>query len=463
MHRIRTPATPGSVRPADVGASSRLNSVAKSRFLRGMRSSRLVLVLCVVLTAACKKSGPNPADGAPSGGQAATAAAPAGDAIRIGATLPLTGAESRIGGFYKEGYELAFAEAAQNGGIDVGGKKMKVDLTLLDDTSTQATAASLADRLINSDKVQFLLGTYATNLVEAQSVVAEQNGIPYVNGGGAATAIYKRGYKWVFGLLAPVELLAESIMKWVDAQQQAGKLPKPATIALLWENTSHGKDFHKGVTDFATKTKNYTVVVDESFELSGKDFSALLGKVKAANADLFLADAHLPDYITMQRQYVTAGLCHKIQSYGARGSEKQAAEALGKKDVAYVVSAVWWSSQLEGKNAEAKKFVELFKSKNGGRLPEWYQALGYETAHALFTAITQAGSTDREAVRAKLAALKIPSLLPGGELTFPAEFGQQVHAPFVVQQNLPDGSSPVIAPPDAALGQGIAPNPFCAK
>ena len=432
-----------------------------------MRTSRLSLVLCVALSAACKKS--TSTEGAPSGGTApagqtqAAAPAPSGDVIKVGSTLPLTGAESRIGGFYKEGYDLAFEEANKNGGIDVGGKKMKVELTLLDDTSTQATAASLADRLINSDKVNFLLGTYATNLVEAQSVVAEQNQIPYVNGGGAATAIYKRGYKWVFGLLAPVELLAESIMKWLDTQQAAGKLPKDASIALLWENTSHGKDFEKGVKEHADKTKSYKVVLDESFELSGKDFSALLGKVKAAKADLFLADAHLPDFITMHRQYVTAGLCHKVTSYGARGSEKQAAEALGKKNVEYILSAVWWAPQLADKNPEAKRFVNLFKAKYNGRTPDWFQALGYETARALFLAITQAGSLDREAVRAKLAALKVPSLLPGGTLDFPAEFGQQSHAPFVVMQNMADGSTPIIAPEDSATGKGVAPDPNCAK
>ncbi len=253
------------------------------------------------------------------------------------------------------------------------------------------------------------------------------------------------------------------MMKWIDAEQQAGKLPKPATVALLWENTSHGKDFRKGVTEFAEKTKGYKIVVDESFELGGKDFSALLGQVKAARADLFLADAHLPDYITMQRQYVTAGLCNKVESYGARGSEKQAAEALGKKNVEYILSAVWWSALLADKNPEAKKFVDLFKAKYAGRSPEWYQALGYETVRALFTAISQAGSTDREQVRQKLAALKMPSLLPGGELTFPAEFGQQSHAPFVVQQNLPDGTAPIVAPADSATGKGIAPNPNCAK
>src|SRR2546422_3496414 len=186
---------------------------------RAMRATSLVSALCALALGGCKQPSTDQAQ-QPSGGSTA-ATAPSGSEILIGATLPLTGSEARIGGFYKEGYDLAFEEANKNGGISVGGKKMQVRLTLLDDTSSQATAASLADRLINSDKVQFLLGTYATNLIEAQSVVAEQNQIPYVNGGGAATAIYKRGYKWVFGLLAPVELLAESVMKWVDAEQQA--------------------------------------------------------------------------------------------------------------------------------------------------------------------------------------------------------------------------------------------------
>ena len=392
------------------------------------------------------------------------AADAAQDAIKIGATLPLTGAEARIGGFYKEGYEYAFEQQNKKGGVKVGDKTMKVELQLLDDTSTQATAVSLADRLINSDKVHFLLGTYATNLVEAQSAAAEQNQMLYVNGGGAASAIYKRGYKWVFGLLAPVELLADSMMRWIDEQQKAGKLPKPAKIALLWENTSHGKDFRKGVSEFAKKSGGgYDVVVDESFELNGKDFSALLGKVKAANVDLFLSDAHLPDYITMQRQYVTSGMCHKVLSYGARGSEKQAAEALGKKNVEYILSAVWWSPLLAQKSTLDKEFVDGFKAKHGGREPEWYQALGYETARALFTAIEQAGTLDKTKVREKLVVMKIPSILPGGELTFPAEFGQQSHAPFVVQQNQPDGSAPIIAPADSATGKGVAPNPNCGK
>jgi branched-chain amino acid transport system substrate-binding protein len=386
------------------------------------------------------------------------------DRILVGATLPLTGAEARVGGFFKEGYELAFEEANKKGGLDVGGKKLPVQLILQDDTSTQATAVSLADRLVNSDKVDFLLGTYSSHLVEAQSTVAEENRIPYLNGGGGATKIYKRNFKWIFGLISPVELLGTTLMQWVDEQQKAGKLPRPAKIALLWENTAHGKDFRKGVSDFAGKSGGgYEVAVDESFELNGKDFGALLGKVKAANVDLFLVDAHLPDYITMHRQYVGAGMCHKVVTYGARGAEKDAIQALGKENTAYVLSGVWWSNQLAQKGGPSADFVKAFKAKYGNREPEWFQALGYESARVLFAAIEQAGKVDREAVRAKLASLKLPSLLPGGTVEFKAEHGQQVQNPFVVQQNQPDGTAPIIFPKDAATGAGTGANPRCAK
>ncbi len=426
----------------------------KGRSLQaGARLATLVALL--VLFSACAAT--------PTQGTGPGQAARLPDKIVIGATLPLTGAEARQGLFYKEGYELAFDLVNKDGGLKIGNKTIPVTLQLLDDTTKQDIAVSLADRLINGDKVDFLLGTYSTALVEAQSTVAEQNAIPYVNGGGAAAEIYARKYKWIFGALAPVDLLADTMMQWIDDQQKAGKLPKPAKIALVWENTSHGKDFRKGVTDFAAKKSDaYQVVVNEAFELNGRDFSALLNKVKTANADLFLADAHLPDYITMQRQYVSTGLCHKVISYGARGPEKQAITQLGQKNASYIVSAVWWNAQLGSKGLN-KEFVDGFKARYSNREPEWYQAVSYESARALFKAIQQAGTVEREAVRKKLAGLKMESILPGSQLAFSAEHGQQAFYPFVVQQNQPDGTAPIIFPKDTATAQGIAPNPNCAR
>jgi branched-chain amino acid transport system substrate-binding protein len=382
------------------------------------------------------------------------------DKIVVGSTLPLTGTESKTGGRMKQGYELAVELENRDGGIDIGGKKVPVELKLLDDTTDQAKAVSLGQRLITQDKVNFFLGTYSTALVEAQSTVAEQNKIPYVNGGGAATSIYARGFKWIFGTVAPVENLASTEMEWIQQQQDAGKVAKPARVAIVWENTSHGKDFHKGVEEFVkAHSGDYAIVADESFALDGKDFSAVLNKVRNAKADLFMVDAHLPDFITMHRQYLSAKMCNQVLTYGARGSEVDARNALGQAGVSYIMSAVWWNKQLGDKGLN-KQFIDALKAKYGTE-PEWYQATSYEAARALFAAIAKAGSTDKQKVRDQLAQLNIDSILPGGKLSFPDANGGQASYKFVVQQNLPDGTSPIIYPPDVATGQGIAPTPNC--
>jgi branched-chain amino acid transport system substrate-binding protein len=380
--------------------------------------------------------------------------------IEIGSTLPLTGAESKAGGRIKQGYELAIELENADGGVDLGGKKVPVELKLLDDTTDQAKAVNLAQRLITQDKVNFFLGTYSSTVVEAQSTVAEQNKIPYVNGGGAATSIYAKGYKWIFGALAPVSNLATTEMGWINEQQTTGKLPKPAKVAIVYENTSHGKDFRKGVQDFAAAHPGgYQVVTDESFALDGKDFSAILSQIRRAKADLVMVDAHLPDFITMHRQYLSSDMCTKVITYGARGTEADARTALGADGVSYILSAVWWNAQL-GNAGLNKEFVAKYKAKYNAD-PEWYQALGYESARALLLSIAKAGSVDKEKVRAQLSGLDIDSILPGGRLSFSPAKGGQADYPFVVQQNLPDGTSPIIFPADIATGQGVAPNPNC--
>ena len=117
-----------------------------------------LLVLVILGAAACA---PNESTKSNQG----SAAIP--DKIVIGSTLPLTGTESTAGGKQRQGYELAIDLANKAGGVDIGGKKVPVELKLLDDTTDQAKAVNLAQRLITQDKVNFFLGTYSTPLSEA--------------------------------------------------------------------------------------------------------------------------------------------------------------------------------------------------------------------------------------------------------------------------------------------------------
>src|SRR5438045_9786138 len=131
-------------------------------------------------------------------------------------------------------------------------------------------------------------------------------------------------------------------------------------------------------------------------------------------------------------------MCDEDQSYGARVSEKQAAEALGADNVRYILSAVWWNAQL-GTQGITKKFVDAFKAKHK-RDPEWYQAMGYESARALFLGIEKAGTLDLDKVRDALAARDVESIVPGGEVQFQHENGEQALFPVVVPQNQPEGT-----------------------
>ena len=374
--------------------------------------------------------------------------------IRIGAVLPVTGKESKIGGAYKVATELAVKEVNDAGGLLVHGKKMKVDLRLLDDTSDAAKSAQLVEQLIVQQKVHAVIGGYGSQLVQAQSVVPERYGIPFISGGAGASSIFGRS-KWVFGTLSPVENLAETQMDFLSDLVKRGKLKAPLKISLLRENTEHGKDFEKGVRDFVNAhPRQFSIVLDESFELYAPDFRPLLMRVEAAKGDLFMCDAHLEDYIAMQRTYTQMGLYHQMVTYGARGADEAGRKALGSA-TDYIFASGWWSDLLP--YPQVKAFNAKWKAATGNA-PQWYHACAYETVRALFAAIQKAGSLNPDAIRNALARLELKdSILPGGVLKF-SKTGEAI-LPFVVTQNKPAGKLDIVWPKSSKTGEPVAPIP----
>lgn len=374
--------------------------------------------------------------------------------IRIGAVLPVTGKESKIGGAYKLATEVAVKEVNDAGGLLVHGKRMHVDLRLLDDTSDPAKSAELVEQLIVQQKVQAIIGGYGSQLVQAQSVVPERYGIPFVSGGAGASSIYGRS-KWVFGTLSPVENLAGTQMDFLTDLVKRGKLKPPLKISLVRENTEHGRDFERGVRDFVNAhPKMYSIVLDESFELYAPDFRPLLMRVQNAHADLFMCDAHLEDFIAMHRTYTQMGLYHQMVTYGARGADEAGRKALGPA-TDYIFASGWWSDLLP--YPQVKAFNAKFKAETGVQ-PQWYHACAYETVRALFAAIQKAGSLEPEPIRNALAHLELKdSILPGGVLKF-SPTGEAV-LPFVVTQNKPEGKLDIVWPPSSKTGEAVAPIP----
>ena len=376
------------------------------------------------------------------------------DEIRIGAVLPVTGKESKIGGAYKAATELAVKEVNDAGGVNVHGKKMKINLSLLDDTSDAAKSAQLVEQLIVQGKVHAVIGGYGSQLVQAQSVVPERYGVPYISGGAGASAIYGRS-KWVFGTLSPVENLALTQMDFLSDLVKARKLKAPLKISLVRENTEHGRDFEKGIKDYvAAHPKEYSLVLNESFELYAPDFKPLLGRVQAAKGDIFMCDAHLEDFIAMHRAYTQMGLYHLMVTYGARGADEAGRKGLGAA-TDYIFASGWWSDLLP--YPQVKAFNAKWKAATGN-MPQWYHACAYETVRALVAAIQKAGSLDPGAIRNALATIELKdSILPGGVLKF-SKTGEAI-LPFVVTQNKPDGKLDLVWPKADKTGEPVAPIP----
>ncbi len=376
--------------------------------------------------------------------------------IKVGVVMPTTGREGKPGTYQKEGIELAIKQINDAGGVQVGNRKIPIKEVFYDDGSDSAKSAQLVERAITSDHVIAVIGGYSTALGEPESVMPDRYQTPWITPGAAASSIFSHGYKYAFGTLSPVDMLGYTTAEFLGWLVDQGKLKKGLKIAMALENTDHGIDYGNGIEKWVKEHPGYfTVVFDEKFELGGTDFSGLLQKMKNAHANIFLADAHLQDYITMERQYVQSGMHDEMISYGARGPEADARKALGDA-VDYIFAGIWWSSKLP--YPQVKKFVDDYKAAVGRPPDSWYPATAYDATRVLANAIGAAGTLNRTAIRDALRKTDMKdSLLPGQELKFGAN--GQVGTPFVIVQNKPEAKVDIVFPKDAATGEAIAPSP----
>jgi len=381
------------------------------------------------------------------------------NAISIGVVLSVTGKEGKPGQYQKEGIETAIKKINGAGGVFVKdqGKKLPLKVVFYDDESDAAKSASLAERCMISDNVTAVLGGYSTTLGEAQSVMADRHQTPWITTGAGATSTFSRGYQFAFGALSPITVLGSDTAQFLGSLVDQHKLKKGLTIAMALENTDHGIDYGNGINQWIEKHPGYfKVVFSEKFEYPGTtDFSGLLQKVKNAKADIFLADAHLQDYITMHRQYLQADMHHQMVSYGARGPDDAARKALGA-GTDYIFAGLWWSKKLS--SPQVQQFVNDYKQYTGHEPDSWYAAPAYESVRILAQAIEKAGTLDRIKVRDALRKAELKdSILPGGVFKFGPN--GQTGYPFLIVQNKPGDKVDIVLPKQAATGEAVAPIP----
>ena len=214
---------------------------------------------------------------------APAAAQTAGPPIRVGGTLSLTGPLAATGAIHKIVGDVFIQQA--NKGQGMLGRP--IEWVLLDDQSKPDLARTLYERLITVDKVDLIIGPYATaNILSAMSVAQRYNKIlVHSTFGIPKLATYERHFPgWPIGY-TPEETVNNMA---IDGILSSGKPVK--TVAIVTSKFPSVNFLAAGARE-QFKKRGITEVAFIEFEFGARDFGPIAARVREANADLLYMGA----------------------------------------------------------------------------------------------------------------------------------------------------------------------------
>lgn len=399
-----------------------------------MRSKKVVVAAsvaaCSLALAACGSKG-----------EAVSSSSGGSKTLTIGASLSLTGKLAREGQLTQEGYQLCQEKVNGQGGVEVGGKKLKLDIQYQDDTSKPDTAAQLVDQF-NDKGVKLILSSYGSANTEAQAAVIERNGQVMVDSAGADNKIFSKGYKRTFAVLSPATEYASSIVKAIAELAQ----PKPKTIVFL----SADDGFSKTVTEGGMKTaqeQGFTVLSPQYFPNGTSDVSSSLTKVKGQKPDVIIGSVHLVEGVAIVKQAKELGVTPASFGETVAPPTPDFAKTLGAQ-AENVLGSSQWTDATKGEDkyfGTAKQYAADIKAKFGHD-PDYHDAEATAACLALVMAAEKAGDTSADKVRDALAGLDTTSFF--GKIKFDST-GQNIYKPMAVIQ-VQNGKAVTVWPTDSA-------------
>jgi branched-chain amino acid transport system substrate-binding protein len=350
--------------------------------------------------------------------------------IKIGAIYPLTGGAAAAGRELRAGAELA-AEIANNVMTDInmsmaknsGIKSMggaKITIIFKDHEGNPTLGADLAKKLILDDKVDGLLGCYHSSVTKTVSAVAEQHGIPMINGTSTSPALTKRGFKW-FWRTTPHDVwftkdLFEFLVGLSGGKVQGVKsFPKKEllNIASACENSEWGSFVSALIKDFASE---YKFNLNKSLLYSAKapDLSSEVRSLKAAKPDVMMFASYTSDAILMVKTLKAQKVQPKIIWGQDAGFEKpEFRSTLGDSIVGILTRTVFLPKVVEIKPV-AGQVNTLYRTKTQNDLGG-ASARAFTGLQTWVHVLEKAGSTKPADIQRAANAINIP----GAELVVP--------------------------------------------
>jgi ABC-type branched-subunit amino acid transport system substrate-binding protein len=208
---------------------------------------------------------------------AAAVAAPSGPPVRIGGTLALTGPLAPTALLHKLAGEIYVEELNKGNGL-LG---RPVEWVLLDDQSKPELARSLYEKLITVDKVDLIIGPYATSGILAAMGVAQRYNKVYVHHSFGMPHLAK--YEMHFPTAAfgpePNKTVPTTVFNALAATSKP-----PKTVAIVTSKFPSAQFQSNGAREIAEK-RGLKVPLYLEYEFGTRDWGSLAARVKDANPD----------------------------------------------------------------------------------------------------------------------------------------------------------------------------------
>jgi branched-chain amino acid transport system substrate-binding protein len=323
--------------------------------------------------------------------------------VKIGVIGALTGPGASWGLAVAEGTRIAAEEHNARGGLDVGGKKVKVEVIAYDDQYKTPEAVAAYNRLVNQDGVKYvvLMTTAATMALKTR--VEEDKVLALTASFGSKTL--DKNTKYMFKLYSTPDQYTDSFVEWIKKNQIGRR------VVTINPNDEVGWDLTQ-LSERAFKDKGFEVVGKELFERTQKDFQPMLTKIVALKPDIIELGGTPPATAGLiVRQARELGYEKLFTKVGGTGPREIVAAA-GAKAAEGTINLLY----ADPKNEGWRRLAAAYK-KNRGHDGNEIMVSFYDSTQVLLSAMQKAGTTtDTAAVAAAFGKALPMKSLQGDEL-----------------------------------------------
>jgi branched-chain amino acid transport system substrate-binding protein len=340
-------------------------------------------------------------------------AARAADPIRIGLSVSLTGGVAPIGKQVLSALQIWRDDVNAKGGL-LG---RPIELVFYDDQSNPANVPQLYTKLIQVDKVDLLIGPYATNMVAPAIPVLMQFHKTTI-GILANAANSKFHYDQYFSML-PTGPEPQKAFAYGFFQLAAAQNPRPKTVAIIAADAEFAQNAADGARQ-TIKELGFETVMDQKYPPTTTDYGPVMRAAQALNPDIVFVAAYPPDTVGIIRAANEIGLAPKMFGGAFIGLLVTPIKVqLGPLMNGIVNNEVFLPAKslvFSGTNEVLAKYQEAAKSQGIDPMGWAFVPIAYAAGQTLAQAVEATNGTDQVAIAAWLRGHTVHTVV--GDITF---------------------------------------------